>query len=371
MLAPMDLELRGVAKAMRLSRSSTEGGSHSGRVGDVTVVAALAGMGPTPAAAVCERLIRDAKPDHVVVVGIAGGLDPLSRIGDLIVPARVVDDRDGAEFDAAPLGALKPVGSMVTTDGLSDPTTLDRYRVEGQVAVDMENAGVAAVCSAHGVPWTAFRAISDLVSDGWVDDSTAAMVREDGTTDLGVALRGLARRPWTIPRMARLGRDSSIAVRVASHAADQAIRFARDLPVRSAQYVPDMGAAEDELAVRTVVANAARFADGPDIDAYVGIFTEDAEWLMPGAPRKGQTEIRAGSEERRAERTVGPGSNTRHVVSTVTVQLDGDHAVAESTWQFYGDTTTTPVLRMIGVYRDDLVRVGADWRIARRAITIG
>ena len=129
--------------------------------------------------------------------------------------------------------------------------------------------------------------------------------------------------------------------------------------------------AEDELAVRNLVARVAHYADGPDIDAYVAQFTPDAVWDMPGAPRRGQAEIRAGSEERRAAKQVGPGSHTRHVVSTVAVHVEGDAAVADSCWQFYVDTDTTPRLQLIGMYRDELVRAGDEWKLAHRHITIG
>src|SRR5205085_4974783 len=93
--------------------------------------------------------------------------------------------------------------------------------------------------------------------------------------------------------------------------------------------------ADDELAVRNVVARVAQYADGPDVDAYVALFTPDAVWDMPGAPRRGHAEIRDGSEERRAAGQIGPGSNTRHFVSTVAVTVDGDRAEADSYWQVF------------------------------------
>jgi uncharacterized protein (TIGR02246 family) len=130
-------------------------------------------------------------------------------------------------------------------------------------------------------------------------------------------------------------------------------------------------AAEDELAVRNLVARVAQYADGPDVDAYVGLFTPDAVWDMPGAPRRGHAEIRAGSEERRAAGQIGPGSNTRHVVSTVAVRVYEGHAVSDSVWQFYADTASSPRLALMGTYHDEVVRVGGEWKLARRQITIG
>jgi len=130
-------------------------------------------------------------------------------------------------------------------------------------------------------------------------------------------------------------------------------------------------AADDELAVRNLVARVAQYADGPDVDAYVALFTPDAVWDMPGAPRKGHAEIRAGSEKRRATGQIGPGSNTRHVVSTTAVRVYEQHAVADSVWQFYVDTNTAPKLQLMGTYRDELRRVGNEWKLDRRQITIG
>ena len=129
--------------------------------------------------------------------------------------------------------------------------------------------------------------------------------------------------------------------------------------------------AEDELAVRNVVARVAQYADGPDIDAYVALFTPDAVWDMPDAPRKGHAEIRAGSAERRAAGQVGPGSATRHVVSTTAVRVHEDHAIADSVWQFYANTDKAPRLQLMGTYHDELVRVGNEWKLAHRQITIG
>jgi len=42
----------------------------------------------------------------------------------------------------------------------------------------------------------------------------------------------------------------------------------------------------DELAIRNTIARVAHLADmGLDPDEYVENFTEEADWLMPGAPR--------------------------------------------------------------------------------------
>jgi ketosteroid isomerase-like protein len=129
--------------------------------------------------------------------------------------------------------------------------------------------------------------------------------------------------------------------------------------------------AHDDAAVRNLVAAVAREADGPDVDAYVALFTPDASWEMPGGTRVGHDDIRAGSVERREAGVVGPGSNARHTVSTVVVTLDGDRATAASTWQFWAETAGSPRVVLMGAYDDELVRTADGWKLARRVITIG
>lgn len=128
----------------------------------------------------------------------------------------------------------------------------------------------------------------------------------------------------------------------------------------------------DEAEIRNLVSRLAHLADHGDVDDYVTLFMPDASWEMPGGPRRGRDEIRAGALERRQTATAGPGSNTRHVITTITVQADGgDVATADSYWLFYGDTATAPAVRLMGYYHDTLQRTEDGWKVARREITFG
>jgi 3-phenylpropionate/cinnamic acid dioxygenase small subunit len=128
----------------------------------------------------------------------------------------------------------------------------------------------------------------------------------------------------------------------------------------------------DELEIRNLVARLAQLADMGDLNEYVSLFTEDATWEMPGAPRRGQADIMAGAQERRSSGTTGPGSNTRHVISTLSVQSDAsDEATSDCYWLFYGNTTTVPVVQLMGHYHDTLRRTPEGWKLARRQIAFG
>jgi len=129
----------------------------------------------------------------------------------------------------------------------------------------------------------------------------------------------------------------------------------------------------DEGAVRDLIHRLAMYADGlGTCEEYAQLFTEDGEWLMPNAPRKGRSAILAGSIERRSEGGVGPGSNTRHIVASTVMEFDGpDKAIADSYWMFFADTATSPRIMMMGYYRDTLVRTSTGWKMARREIAFG
>ena len=131
--------------------------------------------------------------------------------------------------------------------------------------------------------------------------------------------------------------------------------------------------AADEWAVRNVIVRLAQYADGlGSCEQYAELFTEDAEWLMPNAPRHGRADILEGSLERRAEGTVGPGSNSRHVVASTAVEFSSDdEAVADSYWVYYVETNVAPRVTLVGHYRDTLQRTEDGWKMARREITFG
>jgi len=131
--------------------------------------------------------------------------------------------------------------------------------------------------------------------------------------------------------------------------------------------------AADEWAVRNVIVRLAQYADGlGTCEQYADLFTEDAEWLMPNAPRRGRADILEGSIARRAEGGVGPGSNSRHVVASTAVELTADdEAVADSYWVYYVETNVAPKVTLVGHYHDTLQRTPEGWKMARREITFG
>lgn len=231
-LAPMTSELQPVVRALGLAPAATadDPHRHAGRCGDAEVVATLTGIGTARAAAATERVLSGETPDHVLVVGIAGGLAHAVAIGDLVVPA-VVEGAGGASFRPAAIGGANlpaPSGVLVTSDDFTvDPDRLATLRARGVVALDMETAAVAAVCERAGTRWSVVRAISDLADDHPLGPAALDLVGPDGRPDARAVARFVVRHPAKVPVLARLGRDASRAARTAAGAAAAACRALR------------------------------------------------------------------------------------------------------------------------------------------------
>ena len=221
-LTPMPSEFAPLAKRVALARGHD--GLYRGRIGDVDVVATITGIGTKLAHEATERVLADGEAHHVVVSGIAGGLEPFAAVGDLIVPTHAHHAATGVMYESSVIGDHVANGCVSTSDELiTDPTRFDALKAQGVVALDMETAAVAAVCAERNVPWCAFRGISDVAGDGGLDDDVLALLDSTGAIKRGPALRYFLRHPGRIPTMMKLGRGATGAASAAAAAAVAAI----------------------------------------------------------------------------------------------------------------------------------------------------
>lgn len=227
----MRSELRPVVRAFSARRDPAGGAisRYRAQVNGSDVVAAPIGVGPAAARRATTSLLDElgragGAVDHVVVSGIAGGLDPAATVGTVLVPEVVLDLASGRELRAHPLGPRVPAGKVATADEvILDPDRLSALLARGVTALDMETAAVGAVCEDRDVPWTAFRAISDRPDGGLLDASLITMLKEDGTTDAWAAARYIVTHPRRLPALSRLAQDSSRGARRAAAAALEAV----------------------------------------------------------------------------------------------------------------------------------------------------
>jgi adenosylhomocysteine nucleosidase len=220
-LAPMRPELKAIVASGKLQPTSGDPVfSHGGTAGDWSVVSLVTGMGPPLAREATRRTLAAGPFDHVMVVGIAGGLDPELPVGSLFVPSRVQLYPDGPEYTTHPLAGRDASGALMTTDGLFDDDTVWRPILErGFGAVDMEAAGVAEVCEEAGVPWSVYRGISDRPDEHVVNQAVFGLSKPDGSADPVALAKYLARDPRRAKALAHLNRCMQLAATLAADAA--------------------------------------------------------------------------------------------------------------------------------------------------------
>jgi adenosylhomocysteine nucleosidase len=218
-------ELRPLVRPLSLRRLGAGADAlYEGALGRVEIVATITSMGISAAARAAERVLAAGGIDHLVVVGIAGGIGASVAIGDLVVPEQVIDLASSAQHRPAQLGDCAPRGTLATSDGLIlDRDFFARLAERGVIAIDMETSAVAAVCERGRCPWSVFRAISDRAGDPAIDSAVFGLAGPDGGPNLPAIARFVLTRPWRLPKLARLARDMRVATEVAASAAVAAI----------------------------------------------------------------------------------------------------------------------------------------------------
>jgi adenosylhomocysteine nucleosidase len=217
----MQPELKAIVKSFGLRAAPTDPVfSHIGNAGDWWVGSLVTGMGPALAREATRTALSAGSIDHVMVIGIAGGLDPALPVGSLMVPERVQLYPDGPVFSSHPIAPRRASGALMTTDGLFDDDDIWQPIVErGFGAVDMEASGVAEVCEEAGVDWSIYRGISDRPDEHIVDQAVFALSKPDGSADPVAVAKYLARDPGRAKALAHLNKCMELAARTAADAA--------------------------------------------------------------------------------------------------------------------------------------------------------
>jgi adenosylhomocysteine nucleosidase len=224
-LAPMPLEMDAITMAFGLRPAGEDrAGAWIGVLGRSDVTAVHTGMGPALTRVALDQLFDERLPgrrpiDHVMSVGICGGLDPAIEVGTLVIPKTVIEHTTGVAYAHRPPGTFGVSGSLITmAAAVLDHDLSRRFLAEGVMAVDMESAAVAEVCQTRQVPWSVYRCIGDRWCDGLLDERVLAATNQDGSGD-PAALSILLKDPVIRSNLERLGRETSKAARLAAEAA--------------------------------------------------------------------------------------------------------------------------------------------------------
>ena len=158
----------------------------------------------------------------VVSFGLAGGLDPEFRPGDLMLARSIAAPPASHKTDPALTDALaeavKTAGLRVS-DGVfagvdqAILTAEDKAalrRLTGAVACDMESHVAARFAASRNIPFAALRAISDPAGRA-LPKLAAQALTPGGGVHYGRVAMGLARAPRDLGALLEAGRDSAVA----------------------------------------------------------------------------------------------------------------------------------------------------------------
>lgn len=160
----------------------------------------------------------------IVSFGVAGGLNPDLRSGDIVIATEIVAAQKRWATAAAltenlvaqpaarnrqiVTGVLAGVEKVVT--GQVGKAAL--RSVTGADAVDMESHIAARYAEHYGLPFAAVRVICDPAHRA-LPELTMSAIKPNGNVDMWKVMRGIARNPRTIPHLISTGRDFNRALR--------------------------------------------------------------------------------------------------------------------------------------------------------------
>jgi adenosylhomocysteine nucleosidase len=216
LVAALHDELASVLALMPDERKQSVGGRDFwvGHLHGHEVVAVLSGIGKVAAATTATLLIERFQVDRIVFTGVAGGLGPGVRVGDVVLARQLLQhdmdasplfprhevpgygrarfDTDAAWTDALELACERTLHDLLQTLGTETPnrfglqaprlhqglvisgdrfvaTTAESQALQGELpealAVEMEGAAFAQVCHDFKIPLAVVRTISDRADD--------------------------------------------------------------------------------------------------------------------------------------------------------------------------------------------------------------
>lgn len=125
---------------------------------------------------------------------------------------------------------------------------------------------------------------------------------------------------------------------------------------------------EDESSIRRVIEDYAALLTARNFDGYVALFAEEGVWQNGASVHQGRDAIRAMLVGMFGETPAGyVNTESYMLVSNIRIDLDGDRASAHSRQlSIIRGSGGDPVPVLGGMYEDQFIREGGEWRILHR-----
>jgi nucleoside phosphorylase len=201
------------------------------RLGEVEVLAGWSGIGRGPSERLLRALTGDLRPEVVLHLGVAGGLEAGSQAGDAVLCERASSGDDTLAWASHEglSGALGPLprGGCVTVGAIVSKPSQKRALAAayGAQVVEMETYWVARLAEELGLSLACVRVVCDALEDE-LPDLSMALDPVGQPKPLAMARR-LLTRPGTAARLPALASAFGRAQRRLEQVAGAAFAWAR------------------------------------------------------------------------------------------------------------------------------------------------
>lgn len=205
-VAALEREVRPLVRHWRVSEKEY-GGRRFRFFENSDFILICGGIGAMAARRAAQAAIAVYSPSRIYSAGFAGALGPQWKIGDVLIPHRVINAGDGSSVTIE-----QGEGVLVTFASVASPEQKTKLRDSYAAdAVDMEAAAVAQAAEIAGLRFVAVKAISDEVNFKF--PGTERFIDSDGRfLEARFALYA-AMRPWIWLSVIRLAKNSKRASR--------------------------------------------------------------------------------------------------------------------------------------------------------------
>ena len=187
-------ELGSVCAAIRVKKREKVGSAkfYYGDVDGSKICLVLSGMGAKKARDAASLALGKMTPRRVLILGVSGGLSPNLSFGDIFFVTQATRPSIGTDPQSAIAATEMSITQSVVAESAPKGIALTSEKIVANpddkkalhqqynaLGVDLETYHYAQVCHQHGVPWGAFRAISDSQEDA-LPQSLVDLVEADG-----------------------------------------------------------------------------------------------------------------------------------------------------------------------------------------------
>jgi adenosylhomocysteine nucleosidase len=210
------------------------------KIGRATVDFVVTGMGIQNAGRITETAMRE-KYDHCLCAGFAGALSESLRVGEIVAPRAVQHLGKSKTIEssrnlcsAARENQATDAKMLLTADSVISSVDEKRRLSPFAEIVDMESFAVLSVAKSQNVSAAAIRVITDRLDEDMPVD-IATTVDDKGQVKIGGVVRYVARHPFQLPALIRLGKKSRTAAEALANFLEA---FIKDLSLRTHGWPP-------------------------------------------------------------------------------------------------------------------------------------